>query len=54
MTDLVGQPSEIRFTLSVTRKDTGKVEEYEMVGTIQEHLQPKEDLNECDTHDGSA
>lgn len=32
MTDLVGQPGELRLTLSIKRKSTGKVETYEVVG----------------------
>ena len=32
MTDLVGQEGELVMTIQVTRKDTGKVEEYQLVG----------------------
>ena len=32
MPELSGPPAELRFTLQITRKDTGKVEEVEMVG----------------------
>jgi hypothetical protein len=35
MSDLVGQNAEIRFTVQVKRADTGKIEEFEMVGKIQ-------------------
>lgn len=38
MIELTGQPAELRFTLEITRKDTGKVETYEMVG----HSDPEE------------
>jgi len=38
MIELTGQPAELRFTLEVTRADTGKVETYEMVG----HADPEE------------
>ena len=36
MTNLNGQLGELRFTVQVTRGDTGKVEEYELVGRITE------------------
>jgi hypothetical protein len=32
--NLSGQPGELRFTIEVTRKVTGKVETYEMIGRI--------------------
>jgi hypothetical protein len=35
MIALQGQPGELRFTLEITRKATGKVETIEMVGHIQ-------------------
>lgn len=38
MIELTGQPAELRFTLEITRKETGKVEVYEMVG----HADPEE------------
>lgn len=34
MTDLAGAIGELRFTIQVTRKDTGKVEEFELIGKI--------------------
>ncbi len=34
MIQLQGQSGELRFTLQITRKDTGKVEEVELVGRI--------------------
>jgi hypothetical protein len=34
MINLAGQSGELRFTLEITRKDTGKVETVEMVGKI--------------------
>jgi hypothetical protein len=34
MINLQGQPGELRFTVQITRKDTGKVEEVELVGRI--------------------
>jgi len=38
MIELVGEKAELRFTLEITRADTGKVETYEMVG----HSDPEE------------
>lgn len=34
MSDLQGQVGELSFTVQITRKETGKVEEYKMVGAI--------------------
>ncbi len=36
MANLTGAIGELRFTVEVTRKDTGKVETYEMVGFVDE------------------
>lgn len=36
MTALTGQVGELRFTVQVTRKETGKVEEYELIGFLDE------------------
>lgn len=36
MTALAGQVGELRFTVRITRKDTGKVEEVELVGFLDE------------------
>lgn len=36
MADLNGQTGELRFTVQITRKATGKVEEVELVGFIDE------------------
>jgi hypothetical protein len=33
MIKLNGQPTEVKMTIQVTRKETGKVETYELVGT---------------------
>ena len=38
MSELVGEKAELRFTLEITRAETGKVETYEMVG----HADPEE------------
>lgn len=32
MINLTTEPAELRFTLKVTRKETGKVESFEMIG----------------------
>lgn len=34
MSELTGQVGELRFSVSVTRKETGKTETYELVGAI--------------------
>ena len=34
MADLQGTPPEVSFTLTITRKDSGKVETIDMVGHI--------------------
>ena len=39
MPDLMGQVGELRFVIEVTRKDTGIVETYDMIG----HILPDED-----------
>jgi len=36
MVDLKGSVGELRMVLQITRKDTGKVEEVEMVGFVDE------------------
>lgn len=36
MTDLVGKPGELRMTISITRKATGIVENYELVGQAED------------------
>lgn len=51
MSDLSGQVGELRFTLEITRKETGKVETVEMVGFLDEQ-KLKELNNGCD--DGDA
>jgi hypothetical protein len=50
MINLQGQPGELRFTVQITRKDTGKVEEVELVGK----LIPEELTNGSDPLDSSA
>ena len=39
MSELKGQEGELRMTLTITRKDTGKVETVEFVGTVTEKEQ---------------
>ena len=36
MSNLGGQMGELRFTVQITRKETGKVEEVELVGFLDE------------------
>lgn len=52
MNTLTGQLGELRMTIKVTRKETGKVEEYDVIGyTDEEKL--KEILNGSDTLNSS-
>ena len=47
MSELKGPPSEIRFTVTVTRAGTGKVETYDIVGTpVTEETTPAVPDNE--------
>lgn len=45
MSELQGQPGELRFTIEVKRAATGKVETFEMIGTPIEsdEDEPEED-----------
>lgn len=46
MADLQGKIGELKFTLQVTRKETGLTEEVEMIGFIDdEKLQELQDAN---------
>jgi len=36
MISLAGQPGEVRFTVQVTRAETGKIETYDLVGFLDE------------------
>ncbi len=36
MSNLTGQAGELRMSIEVTRKETGQVEKYEMVGFVDE------------------
>lgn len=54
MIQLQGQPGELRFTLQITRKDTGKVEEVELVGYLNEDELKKLQNDESSArHDGN-
>lgn len=60
MPDLQGQLGELRFKLQITRKETGQVEEYDMVGKITSEqaeelgLVTKESCDGSDTLDNGA
>jgi hypothetical protein len=34
MNSLVGSPGELTMTMTITRKDTGKVEEFQVIGKV--------------------
>jgi len=51
--ELGGQVGELRFTVEIKRKDTGKVEQYELVGFIDED-KLKELQSGGNSLDGSA
>lgn len=53
MADLQGQVGELSFTVQVTRKETGKVEEYQLTGFVNEE-QLKELTNGSDTLDSGS
>lgn len=44
MADLKGPVGELKFTIEITRKETGKVEKYDMVGTayLEDEPAPQE------------
>lgn len=44
MPNLKGAIGEVRFTVEVTRKETGKVETYDMVGTAYMEDEPTEEV----------
>lgn len=55
MSDLTGQPGELRFTVEVKRAATGETETYELIGHIGQDEQPTEDNeNGSDTLDSGA
>jgi hypothetical protein len=51
MIEINGQPAEIEMTLEITRAATGKKETVELIGTINNIEQDKE--NGSDTHSSS-
>ena len=53
MSNLSGQTGELRFTVQITRKATGKVEEVELVGYLDEE-KLKELQDGSDPLDGST
>lgn len=53
MADLQGQIGELRMTLQITRAATGKVEEVELVGFVEED-KLKEFLNDRNALDSST
>ncbi len=53
MISLNGQMGEVRFTIEVKRADTGKVDQYEMVGFLDED-KLKELQNGSDSQHGST
>lgn len=53
MSSLNGEVGELRFTVEVIRKETGKVETYEMVGFLDED-KLKEIQNGSDTLDSGT
>ena len=53
MVDLGGEKAEVRFTVQITRAETGKVEEVEMIGFVDAD-KLKELTNGSDSLDGGA
>jgi hypothetical protein len=53
MQELQGQVGEVRMTIQVKRKETGKVEEFDLVGFLDED-QLKEFQNGSDPQHGST
>lgn len=53
MSELQGQVGELRMTVEITRKETGKTETVELVGFLDED-KLKEFLNGSNTLDSSA
>lgn len=54
--NLVGQLGEVRMTISVTRKATGKVDTYDLVGNavMEDSENVKEKDNGSNPHDSGA
>lgn len=53
MAELQGQSGELRFTLQITRAETGKTETVELVGFLDEN-KLKELQDGCDTLDSGT
>lgn len=53
MVELGGEKAEVRFTVQITRAETGKVEEVEMIGFVDAD-KIKELTNGSDSLDGGA
>lgn len=53
MSNLSGDVGELRFTVQITRKETGKVEQVELVGKLTD-VEVKELTNGSDPLDGST
>jgi hypothetical protein len=53
MAELSGQVGEVRMTVEITRKETGKVETYDLVGFLDED-KLKELQNGSDTLDSGS
>lgn len=53
MSNLNGQTGELRFTVQIARKETGKVEEVEFIGYLDEE-KLKELQNGCNPLDSST
>jgi hypothetical protein len=53
MSDLVGAVGELQMTVQITRKETGKVEEFKLIGFLDAD-QLKELQNGSNTLNGSA
>lgn len=47
--ELVGTPGELVMTISVTRKETGKVETFELIGTPVEDKEKDNGGNDLDS-----
>lgn len=42
MIELNGPPAEFRFTIQITRKATGKIESYDLIGHVGDVFNPPE------------
>jgi len=43
MSELKGEPAELHMTIHITRKETGKVETYELIGTPVKEVEKEKD-----------